>query len=104
VIEAELTVRRLITPAVRDVVTKAMVESGPRSDDEAEPARLARGQPDRRYAVAKLMLSRRELRQHGLRTCPSMPCEESSNHHLFALSLSTGGEIVFNPFCAIMAA
>jgi len=70
VIEVELTVRRLITPAVRDVVTKAMVEAGPAIDDEASWRAWRRAQPDRRHAVAKRMLSRRELRQHGLSNVP----------------------------------
>ena len=35
VIEVEVTVRRLVTPAVRDVVTNALIEAGPPIDDEA---------------------------------------------------------------------
>jgi hypothetical protein len=66
VIDVQLTVRRLITPPVRDVVTKTMVEAGPSIDDEASWRTWRRMQPDRRYAVTKRMLSRRELRQHGL--------------------------------------
>jgi len=53
VIESRIDSARLITPAVRDVVTKAMVESGPAIDDEASRRAWRRGQPDRRYAVAK---------------------------------------------------
>jgi hypothetical protein len=66
VIEVDLTVRRLVTPAVRDVVTKSLVEAGPPIDDEAGWKAYRRAQPDRRYAVAKRALSRRELRRHGL--------------------------------------
>ena len=65
VIEVELTVRRLATPAVRDVV-KGLVEVGPPIDDEAGWKAYHRAQPDRRYAVTKRALSRRELRRHGL--------------------------------------
>jgi hypothetical protein len=70
VIEVELMVRRLITPLVRDVVIKGMVETGPAIDDEASWRAWRRAHPDRRYAVAKRMLSRRELRQHGLNNAP----------------------------------
>jgi hypothetical protein len=65
-IDIELTVRRLITPAVYDVVTKAMVEAGPPVDDEESWRAWRRAHPDRRYAVAKRTLSCRELRQNGL--------------------------------------
>jgi hypothetical protein len=66
VIEVELTVRRLATPAVRDVVMNTGIEVGPPIDDEVGWKAYHRAQPDRRYAVAKRALSRRELRRHGL--------------------------------------
>lgn len=59
-------VRRLITPAVRDVVTNTIVEAGPAIDDPAAWQVYRRQHPDRRYAVAKRTLSRRELRRHGI--------------------------------------
>jgi hypothetical protein len=65
-IAVELIVRRLITPAVYDVVTKAMAEAGPPVDDEASRRVWRHTHPDRRYAIAKRTLSRRELRQYGL--------------------------------------
>jgi hypothetical protein len=71
VIDIEVTVRRLATPAVRDVVSNIMVEAGPPIDDEASWRTYRRSQPDRRYAIAKRVLSRRELRQHGLSNAPS---------------------------------
>jgi hypothetical protein len=66
VIEVELAVRRLTTPAVWDVAINALVEAGPPVDDEAGWSAYRRGQPDRHYALAKRALPRRELRRHGL--------------------------------------
>jgi hypothetical protein len=66
VIEVELTVRRLTTPAVWDVVMNSLVEVGPPIDDEAGWATYRRSRPDPRHAVAKRVLSRSELRRHGL--------------------------------------
>jgi hypothetical protein len=65
-VEVELTVRRLITAPVYDVVVRAMVEAGPPVDDKENWRTWRRAHPDCRYAVAKRMLSRRELRQHRL--------------------------------------
>jgi hypothetical protein len=67
VIEMEMTVRRLVTPAVRDVVSGDGVQAGPAIDDEREWIEYRRTHPDRRYAVGKRTLSRTELRRHGLR-------------------------------------
>jgi hypothetical protein len=66
VIDVELTVRRLATPAVRDVATNTLIEVGPAIDDPASWRAWRREHGDRRYAVAKRVLSRRELRRHGL--------------------------------------
>jgi hypothetical protein len=65
-VEVELTVLRLVTPAVRDVVTGSLIEAGPVINDPASRKEYDRAHPDRRYAVAKRALSRREMRQHGL--------------------------------------
>jgi hypothetical protein len=69
-IDVELMMRRLVTPAVYDVVTKSMVEAGPAVDDEDGWRAWRRAHPDRRYAVAKRTLSRCELRRHGLDNAP----------------------------------
>jgi hypothetical protein len=66
IFDAEMNVRRLISPPVRDVVTKNMIAVGPSIDDPAGWNNYRRSQPDRRYATAKRVRSRRELRQHGL--------------------------------------
>lgn len=70
VIELEIKVRRLVTPAVRDAVTGALVLAGPAIDDEHGWAEYRRTHPDRRYAVGKRTLSRAELKRHGLRNLP----------------------------------
>ena len=64
-VEIEVTVRRLATPAVRDVVSGALVPVGPEIDDERAWHDYRRLHPDR-YAVSKRALSSRELRRHGL--------------------------------------
>jgi hypothetical protein len=64
--EAEMNVGRLLTPPVRDVVTGAMIAAGPAIDEAESWATYRRAHPDRRYATAKRVLSRRELRRHGL--------------------------------------
>jgi hypothetical protein len=69
-IEIEVTVRRLVTPGVRDIVSGRAVSLGPETDDERAWKEYRRTQPDRRYAVGKRALSRRELRRHGLRNEP----------------------------------
>jgi hypothetical protein len=66
VIEIEMSVRRLLTPAVRDVATGSLIEAGPLIDDAAGWNAYRRARPDRRYTISKRTLSRRELRQHGL--------------------------------------
>jgi hypothetical protein len=66
VVEIEMEVRRLITPATRDVATGAMIAAGPEIDDEAGWRTYRSERPDRRYAVAKRVLSRRQLRRHGV--------------------------------------
>ena len=58
------------TPAVRNVAIGAMIAAGPDIDDEASWRRYRRGRPDRRYAIAKRVLSRRELRRHGVSNAP----------------------------------
>jgi hypothetical protein len=70
VIAVDITVRHLITPAVQDVVTGALIEAGPAVDDPAGREAYRRAQPDRRYGVAKRMLNRQELRRYGLNNLP----------------------------------
>ncbi len=62
----ERVVRRLVTPGCFDVVTGEAVLAGPPTDDEASRKRYLAEHPERRYAIAKRQLSRRELRRHGL--------------------------------------
>jgi hypothetical protein len=66
IVEMEMKVRRLITPAVRDVATGVMIAAGPATDNDASWKSYRRVQPDRFYAITKRVLSRRELRRHGL--------------------------------------
>jgi hypothetical protein len=63
----EVLVRRLATPAVWDVVAAALIEVGPATDDPASWRKYRMAHPDRRYAVAKRVLSHQELRRHGVR-------------------------------------
>lgn len=70
VAEVELIVHRLVTPAVRDVVTGTLIEVGPAIDDPKSRQAYARLHPDRRYATAKRMLGRQELRRLGLSNIP----------------------------------
>jgi hypothetical protein len=70
IVEIEMNVRRLITPAVRDVATRAMIAPGPETDDEASWKKYRREQPERYYVIAKRVLSRRELRRHRLSNAP----------------------------------
>jgi hypothetical protein len=65
--EADINVGRLITPPVRDVARGEMIEVGPVIDDAQGWAAYRRERPDRRYATAKRVLSRRELRRYGLK-------------------------------------
>ncbi|MBN9529828.1 MAG: hypothetical protein J0H82_26710 [Alphaproteobacteria bacterium] len=62
----ERVVRRLITPGCFDVVTGEAILAGPPTDDEASRKRYLAEHPERRYAIAKRQVSRRELRRHGL--------------------------------------
>jgi hypothetical protein len=49
------------------VVTGTMLAVGPQIDDAESWTIYRRSHPDSRYATAKRVLSRRELRRHGLR-------------------------------------
>ena len=64
-------VRRLVTPAVTDAVTRVLLAAGPEIDDEADWRAYRRQQPNRRNAVGKRMLSKAELRRHGLQNLPA---------------------------------
>jgi hypothetical protein len=66
VVEIEMTVRRLATPAVLDVVAGARVPVGPDVDEARAWAAYRQTYPDRRYAISKHALARAELRRHGL--------------------------------------
>jgi hypothetical protein len=68
--DIELAVRRLASPKVHDVATGQWIAAGPYIDDQASWARYRRDYPQRRYAVTKRALSRRELRRHGLSNLP----------------------------------
>ena len=48
-----------------------MIAAGPNTDDEASWRSYRLGQPDRYYAIAKRVLSRRELRRHQLSNAPA---------------------------------
>lgn len=65
-VEMEVLVRRLATPAVWDVMAGALIETGPAIDDPASWRTYRTAHPDRRYAVAKRMLNHLELRRHGV--------------------------------------
>jgi len=65
--EADMNIGRLITPPVRDVASGAMIEVGPAIDDAQSWVAYRRERPDRRYTTGKRVLSRRELRHHGLK-------------------------------------
>jgi hypothetical protein len=62
----EITVRQLVTPAVRDIVSGLAVCGGPELDEPRGWAQYHRAHPSRTYAVSKRQLSRMELRRHGL--------------------------------------
>ncbi len=62
----EVLVRRLVTPAVWDVVAGALIEVGPAIDNPTSWRQYRMAHPDRSYAVAKRVLSHRELRRHGV--------------------------------------
>ncbi|MBV8840933.1 MAG: hypothetical protein JO000_30715 [Alphaproteobacteria bacterium] len=61
-----VTRRRLANGPVFDVARRAYIQLGPGVDNDAGWYWYRRENPDRRYAVAKRQLSRRELRRHGL--------------------------------------
>ncbi len=65
-VELEVEVRRLATPAVWDVVAGALVEVGPAIDAPKSWQAYRQTHPDRRYATAKRMLNHQELKRHGL--------------------------------------
>ena len=62
----EITVRQLVTPAVRDIVSGLAICGGPEIDEPRGWAQYRRAHPSRTYAVSKRQLSRMELRRHGL--------------------------------------
>ena len=78
VVSFDVTVRRLVTPAVTDAVTRALILVGPEIDDEAGWRTYRRQQPSRRYAVGKRMLSKVELRRHGLQNLPAAEDQRSA--------------------------
>jgi len=65
--EAEMEVRRLISPAVRDVASGRLIEVGPSVDNLQQWKEYRRDHPDRHYAIAKRTLSKHELHRQGLR-------------------------------------
>lgn len=65
-VDAEMIVRRLVTALVYDVVTECLIATGPSIDTPNEWRQYRRDQPLRHYAVSKRVLSRCELRRHGL--------------------------------------
>jgi hypothetical protein len=66
VIEMEVNVRRLISPAVLDLETGGSIPVGPEIDEEAAWCEYRRSHPDRRYAISKRQMPKKELRRHGL--------------------------------------
>jgi hypothetical protein len=66
VIEMEMCVRRLVTPAVLDRATGKSIPVGPEIDQEAAWREYRRKYPDRHYAVSKRQLSKAKLRRYGL--------------------------------------
>jgi hypothetical protein len=64
--DQEITVRQLVTPAVRDIVSGLAICGGPEIDEPRGWAEFRRAHPSRAYAVSKRQLSRMELRRHGL--------------------------------------
>jgi hypothetical protein len=66
-VEIEVTVRRLVGPAIRDAGTGVLVAAGPEIDEPRAWIEYRRRHPDNRYSVAKRRLGKAELRRHGLR-------------------------------------
>ncbi len=79
VVSIDVMVRRLATPAVTDVVTRALIPAGPEIDDEPSWRTYRRQRPNRRYAVGKRVLSKTELRRHGLQ---NLPAEEDQRREI----------------------
>ncbi len=65
-VEIELTVRRLVGPAIRDAATGRPIAAGPEIDEPRAWNEYRHRHPDPRYAVAKRRLGKAELRRHGL--------------------------------------
>ena len=65
-VEMEMTVRRLVTRSVIDCTTGRSIPAGPEIDEEPAWKEYRRSHPDRRYAVSKRQLSRKQLRRHGV--------------------------------------
>jgi hypothetical protein len=61
VVEVDVIVWQLITPAVRDAVTNTMIEAGSSTDDPDAWEAYKRRHFSRYYAIAKRALSRRKL-------------------------------------------
>jgi hypothetical protein len=78
VVSLAITVRRLVSPAVKDVVTRALIPAGPETDDEASWRAYRQQYPDRRYVIGKHMLAKAELRRHRLQNLP--PREDWAGH------------------------
>jgi hypothetical protein len=66
VVEMNITRRRLVSEPVFDIARRVFIPLGPAIDEHSGWRRYRRDHPDRRYAVAKRQLSRKELRRHGL--------------------------------------
>jgi hypothetical protein len=66
VVEMWVTRRRLANGPVFDVARRVHIPLGPAIDKDWAWCRYRRDYPDRRYAVTKRQLSRKELRRHGL--------------------------------------
>jgi hypothetical protein len=62
----EVNVRRLISPAVLDLVIGRSIPVGPKIDEEAAWREYRRNYSDRRYAISKRQLPKKVLRRHRL--------------------------------------
>jgi hypothetical protein len=70
-VEMEITVRRLMSPAVFDVASGRSIPVGPAIDTQIAWAEYRHDHPERRYAMSKRQLSRKELRRHRLTNRPN---------------------------------
>jgi len=70
VVEIEVTVRRLVSPPVRDVVVGRSIPVGPAIDEPKAWVEYKRLRGDRCYAVGKRRLSHAEMRRHGIEDRP----------------------------------